>query len=120
MNLLTRYDQIPAVNLKTMFPGTSSYEKEIQNKRVMVLCDDVGIYKYNILAGYFPDWGLSQPLFEKTDYFENIVLINGAFQTDPPEVIVDPKDYMKKVIERIPGIKSKYRRDGELYKRISN
>ena len=120
VNLLTRYNQLEAVNFEGMFPKASPYEKVIKGKRVMVLQDDVGIYSQNRLAGYFPDWSLSAGIFEQPDYYENILLIDEVFRTDPPEIIIDPKDLMKKIFERIPRVKPLYKREGELYKRINN
>lgn len=120
MNLLTRYDRLNLVSFKAMFPTVSKYEKTVKNKRVMVLCDDFGIYNQNKLAGYFPEWRQSEDVFEGTDYYENILLINDAFQTDPPEIIVDPKNFMQKIFERIPKIKAMYKREGELYRKINN
>lgn len=115
MNLLTRYSRIKSVNFEAMFPKASPYEKTVKGKRVMVLGDYVGIYSQNELAGYFPDWSLSRNIFEQPDYYENILLIDEAFEIDPPEIIIDPNDLMKKIFERIPRIKPMYKREGELY-----
>ena len=120
MNILTRYNRLQNVDFRSMFPNASPYDKAIGNKRVMVLCSDAGIYRQNKLAGYFPDWSLSKTIFEEPDYYENILLIDRAFQIDPPEVIIDPNDVMKEIFERIPRLKPHYKREGELYKKISN
>jgi hypothetical protein len=119
MSLLTRYGRIKSVNFEALFPRTSPYEKTITNKKIMVLTDDPGIYHQNKLAGYFPDWSLSKTIFQEPDYFDNILLINDAFEKDPPEIIIDPKDVMKKIFERIPRIKPMYKREAALYRRIS-
>ncbi len=118
MSLLTRYGRIKSVNFEAMFPKTSPHEKTIKDKRILVLTNDPGIYKQNKLAGYFPDWSLSRTIFEEPDYYENILLINDAFEKDPPEIIIDPNDLMKKIFERIPAMKPLYKRDGELYRKI--
>ncbi|MBK5278692.1 MAG: hypothetical protein JJE09_07495 [Bacteroidia bacterium] len=118
VNLLTRYDFLKRVNFEAMFPKDSPYEKLIKDKHVMMLCADEGIYRQNKLAGYFPDWSLSASVFEEPDYYENIILIDEAFRTDPPEIIVDPKDLMKKIFHRIPRIKPLYKKEGDLYRRI--
>ncbi len=120
INLLTRYDRLADVNFDGLFPKPSPYQKQVKDKKLMVLYDDIGIYSQNKLAGYFPDWALSRNIFEQPDYYENILLIDEVFKKDPPEIIIDPKDLMKKVFDRIPRIKPLYKREGELYKRISN
>ena len=84
----------------------------------MVLTDDQGIYSQNKVAGYFPDWSLSKAIFLEPDYYENILLINEAFEKDPPEIIIDPNDLMKNILDRIPQLRTNYKREGELYKKI--
>ena len=118
MSLLTRYGSIKSVDFEAMFPTASPYEKTIKDKRILVLTNDPGIYRQNKLAGYFPDWSLSRTIFEEPDYYENILLINEAFEKDSPEIIVDPNDLMKRIFERIPAIKPLYKRDGELYRKV--
>jgi hypothetical protein len=118
MNLLTRYGRLKGVNFEALFPKPSPYTSMIKDKKVMVLCDDVSIYQQNKLAGYFPDWNLSRQIFEQPDYYENLLLINDAFETDPPDIIIDPNDLMKNTFDRIPVLKPLYKRDGELYRKI--
>ncbi len=120
MNLLTRYNRLKSVNFESLFPKPSPYNASIMNKKVMVLSDDVGIYANNKLAGYFPDWSLSKVVLSEPTYYENILLVDKAFRTDPPEIIIDPNDLMRAYFDRIPAIKPLYKREGELYTRISN
>ena len=120
MSVLTRYGRIKSVNFEALFPKPSLYEKTIKDKRIMVLTDDLAIYNQNKLAGYFLDWHLSKTIFQEPDFYENILLINEAFEKDPPEIIVDPNDLIKNVLERIPAIKPLYKREGEFYIRINN
>jgi hypothetical protein len=80
-----------------------------------VLGAEWGLYRENKLATYFYDWPLSKDYFENPDYLENVVLVDQSFTNDPPEVIVDTKNLMEKVMLRNPGLKSKYVRKGDLY-----
>ena len=89
-------------------------------KRVMILGDDNKLYLNHQLGGYFLNWNLSHEVFEETDYFENIIIIDNAFRTDPPDVIIDQKGLMNKVMERIPALKKSYKREGNQYIKISN
>ena len=117
MNLLTQYGSIRGVDFQRMFPKPSPYAKSIKDKKVLVLCDDVSVYRENKLAGYFPNWDLSKLIFEQPEYYESILLINEAFEMDPPDIIVDPQDLMKPIFNRIPRLKPLYRREGELYRK---
>jgi hypothetical protein len=49
-----------------------------------------------------------------------VEIIASSFEIDEPEIIVDENNYMEKVIEKIPALKNKYRKDGNLYVKISN
>ena len=118
MNLLTRYGRIARVNFVEMFPKTSPYEKVASDRKVMALCDDISVYSQGKLAGYFLNWKLSRTIFEQPDYYENILLINEAFETDPPDLIIDPKGLMEKIFDRIPKLKPLYKKEGEFYRRV--
>ena len=83
----------------------------------MVLTKDPGIYQKNKLAGYFLDWELSREIFEQPDYYENVLLVNKAFRSDQPDVVVDPNNLMRKFFDRIPELNARYRRDSVLYRR---
>jgi len=120
MNLLTRYNRLERVNFEALFPKSSPYEKVIKDKRIMVLADDPAIYQQNQMGGYFLDWSLSKSIFQEPDYYENILLINEAFEKDAPEVIIDPNDLMKNIFDHIPAVKPMYKREGSLYVRVGN
>jgi len=91
-----------------------------KSKKLMILGDHKQAYIDHTLAGYFLNWNLSKEVFETPDYFENLLIIDRAFRSDPPDVIIDEKDLMSPVMDRIPSLKSKYKREGSNYIRISN
>ena len=81
----------------------------------MILDDNPTLYQSNKLAGYFLNWELSQKYFEGPEYFENLHKINQSFHADPPEVIVDPYNLMPGIIERIPELEKKYKKENGVY-----
>ena len=115
INGLSRYDRLRGVEYSVLFPVASQYEKEITEKKIMVLGDDISLYKENKLAGYFLDWNLSRKYFEQSDYYENIIKINKSISDDPPDVIIDPGNLMGSVMVRIPSLEKKYRKEKEVY-----
>jgi hypothetical protein len=90
---------------------------EIKSKRILILSDRVELYRNNKMAAYFLNWNLSKRIFELNHYYEDIVLINESFQKDPPDVIFDKQDRMKKIFSRLPLIAKQYERKGNRYER---
>ena len=84
----------------------------------MTLANDYSIYKNNKMASYFLNWDLSQSVLESPNYYENVILVDDSFRNDAPEIIIDPQDKMKPYFERLPEWRHRYKREGELYKKV--
>lgn len=115
VNLLSKNGRLKNIDYSALFPKESKYTSAIKNRSVMMLTEDLSIFKENKLAGYFLDWRLAQNVFKQPDLYENVILVAKAFQKNPPDVIVDPNDLMKNYFERIPALKAKYKKEGEFY-----
>jgi len=119
VSLLARYERIKSIDYSAMFVSAKK-PSPLKGKKVMVLGDDITIYRTNSLGGYFLNWTLSKEVFQNPDYYENVIIINNAFQAYPPDVIIDEKNWMEKVMIRIPSLQKDYRREGNQYVKISN
>lgn len=115
---LGRFDQIAAIDYSGLWVSTTN--SGISGKRVLVLGDGLGLYANNSLATPFLDWQLSQDIFRHPDYYENVTRVYQAFSQDAPELIIDPDDLLGPFLERMPGIRSQYVREGSQYRRINN
>lgn len=91
-----------------------------KEKKVLILSDEIAVYQNNKMASYFLNWNLSKDVFDHPEYFENVIWVSDSFDEDLPQVIIDPQDRMKKFFERLPNYKKRYKREGDLYKLISN
>ncbi len=111
---LTRYEKLNTVNYSNLFAQQSLYSR-IVNKRVLILGNDWGLLEKNKLASGFFEWKLARPIFTELDYFRNVVLIDKALSEGAPEVIIDEEDKMAAVFNRIPSLKSRYSREGNIY-----
>jgi hypothetical protein len=120
MNWASKKGRLTSVNVASLFPLQSPYLPLVKDKRVLVLGDEPGLYIQNQLAGYFLNWNLSKQIFERPDFFENIILIDKSFQQDPPDVIVDKGNLMRPIFERIPRLKDRFRLQGHIYYKINN
>jgi hypothetical protein len=93
----------------------------IQNKRILVLNNQVANYQNNTLATPYLNWDLSRKIFLMPDYYETTTEVYHHFKNDPPEVVIDKDNLLKPFLERMPEIKRQYeRRDGNYYRRTSN
>jgi hypothetical protein len=119
VSLLSRYDRIKSIDYSGMFipPKVSS---AFAGKKVAMLGDDLTVYRNNVLGGYFLNWNLSKDIIENPSYYENVIILNSAFQNDPPDVIIDKRNLMEGILKRIPSLRKQYRKEGDHYVRISN
>ena len=115
---LSRATVFKSVKYETLFVSESKYN-QIKDKRILILSDDKTLLLHNTLATGFYNWRLSEPVFSEQDYFENVILVDKAFAQGAPEVIVDPKNLMVNVFNRIPSLKTQYKREADLYVRIN-
>jgi hypothetical protein len=110
---MARYDKIEYIQYKNLLvdkrPGS------IQSKRILVLDNQPERFFKNRLAASFYEWKLCRPIFEQPDYYENVLMVNRFFESDPPEVIIDPNHLMERFFDRIPSLKGKYERSPDGY-----
>jgi hypothetical protein len=110
-----RLGKIKTVDYSGLYAKSSKYESFIKRKRVLVLGDDLGIFKNNQAASYFLNWNLSKKIFQEPEYFENVIHVQDSFEKDMPDVIIDEKELMKKFFIRLPGLQAQYERSGFIY-----
>lgn len=120
MNYLAKSKKIQSINYTNLFPLQGEFDDSIKNKKVMVLAPGWSLYKQNALGGIFLNWDLSQKVFQELNSYQHVETVASSFETEEPEIIVDEQDYMEQVMERIPELKKKYRKEGKLYRKISS
>ncbi|MDZ4716682.1 MAG: hypothetical protein SH819_14545 [Cytophagales bacterium] len=120
VSLAAYYKKITGIDYGELFPKTSPYEGRITGKRVMVVGEDMALYKANSMGGCFLDWNLSRRYFEEPDAYANIIRVHDSFTRDAPDVIIDEAGLMGPFLERIPSVKKSYRKEGAIYWRVSN
>jgi hypothetical protein len=115
INMTSQMNRFKRVDYSRMFvKGDSS----IVNKRILILSNNVEMYKNNKMASYFLNWDLSKEVFELNHYYEDLALISDSFRDDPPDIIVDEQNRMKTVFSRLPALTNQYVRKGIYYERI--
>jgi hypothetical protein len=112
MNLLALRGSIGSVDYSRMFVRAPQRPIPVTDKKVMVLGDDLSIYRNNKLGGYFLDWRVSEPALN-VQYYDNVLTIDHMFRDAPPDVIVDERGVFSSIAGRIPALNKMYRKQGE-------
>jgi hypothetical protein len=93
-------------------------QKWIQGKkRVLVLDENIGVYKNAELASPFLNWSIAKEIFNSPDYYENVIKVHEGFRSDPPAIIRDKDDVLRPFLDRIPELKRQYVREDIYYVR---
>lgn len=111
VNLLAVRGSMSSIDYSRMFVAKKN--SPVVQKSVMVLGDDMSVYRDNKLGGYFLDWRLSERTLNGIQYYDHVLKIDEMFQKFPPEVIVDQEGLFNAISDRIPALKTKYRKQGD-------
>ena len=89
------------------------YDELVMGKKVLVLGDDMSIYRHAKLATPYLNWQLASEQLTHVDYFDNLSEVYANFTADMPDLIIDQSSLMPLISERIPAIKNTYRKGKE-------
>jgi len=120
MSYFSKQGKVQSVDYTKLFPITTTEGPDIKDRKIMILDEGYHMYQQNSLGGFFLNWELSKPVFDNLSVYRNVEILASCFEVDPPEIILDKNNRMEMVITRIPKLKSMYRREGFIYRRISN
>lgn len=117
ISFMARYNKLDAVDYTELL--VKQQNAAVSGKRVLMLGDDFSIFKSNELATPFLNWKLCREIFEQPDYYENIILVNKAFEKDPPALVFDKNNLFAKFLDRIPRLKDSYKKTAEgVYQKV--
>lgn len=118
VSYLARYNKIRAVDYSRLIVQTAALQTNVADKRILILENNPGYLLNNRLATPYLNWRLSEQTFRRPEFYETITEVYQAFKTDPPDVIIDEENLMKPFLDRIPELRSAYRREGKVYKKM--
>ncbi|MEQ9440236.1 MAG: hypothetical protein RIG62_14375 [Cyclobacteriaceae bacterium] len=87
----------------------TNYDAIVKDKRVLVLGNDLSVYRQAQLATPYLNWQLAAQQLANLDYFGNISAIYAAFGDDMPDLIIDEVQLMPQIFDRIPALEKEYR-----------
>jgi hypothetical protein len=108
---LARLDRVSAISYAQLQLPPSSVDAKIQNKKLMVLGNNMALYRHHPSASYFLDWSLAKETVTDLSYYDHVLKVEAAFRTHPPEVVVDLENAMPAILARIPALRAHYRKD---------
>ncbi len=120
IGILAQRDTFISIDYSKLKIAESEYASQFKGKHVLILKEDISVFTNNKAASYFLNWRLSKEVFENPDYYENVILVSDSFERDQPEIIIDPENKMGKFFDRLPQYKTQYKKEGEVYTKISN
>jgi hypothetical protein len=106
VSYLSKYGKLSSVHYDTLI--VKNKKAPVLSKKVLMLGEDITVYRSNELATGFFDWSLSKNVFEHPDYYENVTKVYNFFKADPPDVIIDTNQLMPEFFKRIPELKRQY------------
>jgi hypothetical protein len=88
----------------------STWNDKYQNKKIAAFGNDISIFRNNQLGTSYFDWELSSKYLEGMDYYSKVVHVYNGISRDMPDVIIDEKNVMPKVFDRIPALAKAYKK----------
>ena len=87
----------------------TSYDDKVADKRILVLGDNLHIYKKASLATPFLDWQLSSETLKEPNYYGKSARIYLGFtDQNPPEIIIDLENCMPILQKNILFLEQNY------------
>lgn len=96
------------VSYDSLIAKESSYQQITSGKKILVIGDHIELYGNASLATPYLDWQFSQMHLENLDYYDNLTEAFINFSEDLPEVIIDEKNVVEKLFDKMPTIALKY------------
>jgi hypothetical protein len=107
VSYVARYNNLDNINYSSLISPAQG-NSIIKGKKILVLDNDLSLYRNNTLATPFLNWNLSRGILEQPDYYDNVIFVYESFKNDPPQIIIDKNNVMAGFFERIPELKSSY------------
>ncbi len=86
----------------------TKYNYSIKNKKIIVFGDNFLPYYTNKIATPYLNWKLSQQHFQYLNRYKTTIDVYNNFRKDLPDVIIDEKNFMPKITNRIPILGNLY------------
>ncbi|WP_242617397.1 hypothetical protein [Cecembia calidifontis] len=93
----------------------SGQHRITENKKVLVLSDDLAYYENAKQATPYLNYHLTRELLNSIDNLHEISLAYKNISNDLPEVVVDEDGVFEAFLEKVPVLKEKFQKTGKYY-----
>ncbi|WP_345242959.1 hypothetical protein [Nibrella saemangeumensis] len=119
------FQLLPGLNIGTLSNlqvKPSALPDNIQNRKILVIGDDLSAYRYNRPATPYLNWGLAKYDLRNLDNYDAVIDVYDHFRRDPPEYIIDQQNVVDKLFLRAPALAEQYQKTGNVgvYRRVVN
>jgi hypothetical protein len=109
-NLIQQKDLL---DVKKLYLEDNNLAITKQNKRILIFGEHEGEYYGNKLATPYLSWLISRDLFNNLNNYPAVINIYEKINKSYPEIIIDKEGIVEKIFDRIPEIKSRYRKTAQ-------
>jgi hypothetical protein len=97
----------------------SPLPNDIKNRRILIIGEDLSVYRQNRLATPYLNWDLAKYDLKNLDNYESVINVFDHFRKDPPDYIIDRENVIEKLFQRAPALAIQYEKTAEagVYKR---
>jgi len=97
-------------NIENLMVKATEYDELIEGKRVLILGQNLNVYRNAQLATPYLNWQLAARQLAGLNDFANVASVYDSFREDMPDLIIDEVQLMPQIFERIPQIAASYRK----------
>ena len=94
--------------LSSLQVKSSTLTANIQNRRVLIIGEDISAYRQNQLATPYLNWDLAKYDLKNLDNYEAVINVFDHFRKDPPDYIIDREDVVPTLFKRTPALANLY------------
>lgn len=87
----------------------STIPDRIQNRKLLIIDEDLSGYQHNRPATPYLNWDLAKYDLRNLDSYDAVINVFDNFRQDPPDFIVDRQQIVPKLFERAPALAAQYK-----------
>jgi hypothetical protein len=95
--------------LSSLLVKPSTLPSYIQNRKLLIIDEDLSGYQQNRPATPYLNWDLAKYDLRNLDNYEAVINVYDHFRKDPPDYIVDRQQVIPKLFERAPALATQYK-----------
>jgi hypothetical protein len=105
-------NNLVVVDYKHLFVDPNPENANYKNQKMLILGDEQNEYLNNTPVTPYLNWELAERHFDDLDNFVSVTSLYENFRQDPPDVLIDKRNKVVGLFNRIPALAEEYQRQG--------